>query len=94
MHNPQLVERLEHAKYPVAEINVVEHGDDLLEIVATLVSTAIDPNELNAVVADLQRKPGVRHATWELLRALGVRTVFGNPGSISRMMKGTLRQCN
>jgi putative Mg2+ transporter-C (MgtC) family protein len=52
-----LVERLEGAKYPVAEINVVEHGDDLLEIVATLVSTAIDPNELNAVVVDLQRKP-------------------------------------
>ena len=33
---------------------------------ATLVSTAIDPNELNAVVVDLQRKPGVRHATWEV----------------------------
>ena len=61
-----LVERLESAKYPVAEINVVEHGDDLLEIVATLVSTAIDPNELNAVVVDLQRQPGVRHATWEV----------------------------
>jgi hypothetical protein len=25
--------------------------------------------------------PTVRHATWELLRALEVRTVFGNPGS-------------
>jgi benzoylformate decarboxylase len=25
--------------------------------------------------------PTVHHATWELLRALGVRTVFGNPGS-------------
>ena len=61
-----LVERLEHAKYPVAELNVVEHGDDLLEIVATLVSTAIDPNELNAVAVDLQRQPGVRHATWEV----------------------------
>src|SRR5438046_1808010 len=61
-----LVERLENAKYPVAEVNVVEHGDDLLEIVATLVSTAIDPNELNAVAVDLQRQPGVRHATWEV----------------------------
>jgi putative Mg2+ transporter-C (MgtC) family protein len=61
-----LVERLESAKYPVADVNVVEHGDDLLEIVATLVSTAIDPNELNAVVVDLQRQPGVRHATWEV----------------------------
>src|SRR6266481_4603343 len=50
----QLVERLESAKYPVADVNVAEHGDDLLEIVATLVSTAIDPNELNAVVVDLR----------------------------------------
>src|SRR5258708_14009846 len=32
-----LVERLEGAKYPVADVDVVEHGDDILEIVATLV---------------------------------------------------------
>src|SRR6476646_2699735 len=44
----QLVERLENANYPVADIEVVETGDDL-EIVAKLVSTAVDPNELNAV---------------------------------------------
>jgi putative Mg2+ transporter-C (MgtC) family protein len=62
----RLVEKLERAQYPVADVNVVELGDDLLEIVATLVSTAIDPNELNAVVVDLQRQPGVRHATWEV----------------------------
>jgi putative Mg2+ transporter-C (MgtC) family protein len=62
----RLVEKLESAQYPVADVNVVELGDDLLEIVATLVSTAIDPNELNAVVVDLQRHPGVRHATWEV----------------------------
>jgi len=62
----RLVEKLESAQYPVADVNVVELGDDLLEIVATPVSTAIDPNELNAVVVDLQRQPGVRHATWEV----------------------------
>jgi putative Mg2+ transporter-C (MgtC) family protein len=61
-----LVERLEGAKYPVADVDVVEHGDDILEIVATLVSTAIDPKELNAVLTDLEKKPGVRHATWEV----------------------------
>jgi putative Mg2+ transporter-C (MgtC) family protein len=60
----QLIERLENANYPVAGIEVVETGDDLLEIVAKLVSTAVDPNELNAVVVDLQRQDGVRHATW------------------------------
>jgi putative Mg2+ transporter-C (MgtC) family protein len=62
----RLVERLESAKYPVADIAVVELGDNLLEIVATLVSTAIDPKELNVVAADLERQPGVRHATWEV----------------------------
>jgi putative Mg2+ transporter-C (MgtC) family protein len=61
-----LVERLEKANYPVADVGVVEHGDDLLEIVATLVSTAIHPAELETVVADLERQPGVRHATWEV----------------------------
>ena len=61
-----LVEKLEAAKYPVADVDVVEVGDDLLEIVAKLVSTAVDPNELNAVAVDLQRQPGVRHATWEV----------------------------
>jgi putative Mg2+ transporter-C (MgtC) family protein len=60
----QLVERLENAKYPVADIEVVETGDDLLEIVAKLVSTAVDPNELNVVVSGLQHQSGVRHATW------------------------------
>src|ERR1700761_421563 len=38
----RLVQRLEKAHYPVADVVIVEHGDNLLEIVATLVSTAID----------------------------------------------------
>ena len=62
----RLVEKLKSAKYPVADVDVVETGDDLLEIVAKLVSTAIDPAELEAVAADLRRQPGVRHATWEV----------------------------
>src|SRR5260221_5103557 len=62
----RLVERLESAKYPVADVAVVELGDGQLEIVATLVSTAIDPKELDAVAADLERQPSVRHATWEV----------------------------
>jgi putative Mg2+ transporter-C (MgtC) family protein len=62
----RLVEKLENAKYPVADVDVVEIGDDILEIVAKLVATAVDPNELNAVAVDLQRQGGVRHATWEV----------------------------
>jgi len=33
---------------------------------ASCSSTAIDPAELQTVAADLQRQPGVRHATWEV----------------------------
>jgi putative Mg2+ transporter-C (MgtC) family protein len=62
----RLVERLEKANYPVADVDVVEHGDDLLEIVATLVSTSVNSKELELVMTDLQRQPGVRHATWEV----------------------------
>ena len=61
-----LVERLEKANYPVADVDVVEHGDDLLEIVARLVSTTIDSKDLDEVATDLERQPGVRHATWEV----------------------------
>lgn len=62
----RLIDKLEAAKYSVADIDVVEIGDDVLEIAAKLVATAVDPNELNAVATDLQHLPGVRHATWEL----------------------------
>ena len=62
----RLVDKLEAAKYQVADIEIVEIGDDILEIVARLVASAVDPNELNAVATDLQHLPGVRHATWEV----------------------------
>ena len=62
-----LEERLEAADYPVADVDVeaAEHADDKVEIVATLVSTSVEPDELDAVIADLERRPGVDHATWE-----------------------------
>ncbi|WP_425992246.1 MgtC/SapB family protein [Afipia sp. DC4300-2b1] len=61
-----LVEKLEAAKYPVSDVNVMERAEDVVEIVATLVSTAVDAKELDAVTADLARRPGVRHATWDV----------------------------
>lgn len=60
-----LVERLEAAQYPVAEINVIDRADDGAEIVATLVSTAVEPKDLDHVAADLERTTGVRHASWD-----------------------------
>ena len=60
-----LVERLENAQYPVADLDVIDREDESVEIVATLVSTAVDPAEIDAVTAALERQPGVAHATWE-----------------------------
>jgi putative Mg2+ transporter-C (MgtC) family protein len=62
----RLQEQLEAAKYPVGDVEVIEQSDTLQEIVATLVSTAVDPKELDAVVARLETQTGVRNATWDV----------------------------
>jgi putative Mg2+ transporter-C (MgtC) family protein len=61
-----LVDKLAAAQYPVGDVNVIDRSGDVVEIVATLVSTAVDSAELDAVAADLARRPGVRHATWDV----------------------------
>jgi putative Mg2+ transporter-C (MgtC) family protein len=43
---------------------VQEREADAVEIIATLVATAADPRELDAVVAALAKAPVVRHASW------------------------------
>ncbi len=60
-----LIEALENAHYPVADVETEERGDDAMEIVATLVATSIVPEELNAAVGAVETMPGVLHATWE-----------------------------
>ena len=60
-----LLEKLEAANYPVRDIDVTDRTSDTAEIVATLVSQSIKPEELDAVVASLAGQPGVRHATWQ-----------------------------
>jgi putative Mg2+ transporter-C (MgtC) family protein len=61
-----LVEKLGAAQYPVSDVNVIDRAEGVVEIVATLVSTAVEAKELDAVAADLARRPGVRHATWDV----------------------------
>jgi putative Mg2+ transporter-C (MgtC) family protein len=61
----QLVEQLEAADYPVGDVEQHEQGEEQVELVATLVSTAVDPQEMDAVVSQLERHPGVVHASWE-----------------------------
>jgi len=66
-----LVEALEGANYPVADVDASERGDELVDIVATLVATSVVAKELDAVAAKLERAPGVEHATWESVAAAG-----------------------
>lgn len=61
-----LAEKLEAAKYPVSDVHVIDRAESVVEIVATLVSTAVESKELDAVAVDLARRPGVRHATWDV----------------------------
>jgi putative Mg2+ transporter-C (MgtC) family protein len=60
----QLVEALEKANYPIREVEVKERSDEVTELTATLVSTAIEPSELDAVADFLQSSPLVAHASW------------------------------
>ena len=60
----RLIEALENASYPVREVEVSERSEEVTELAATLVSTAIDPAELDAVAAALEESPLVSHASW------------------------------
>ena len=59
-----VVETLEQAHYPVREIEIAARGEDAREVVATLISTSVEPAELNAVCAALERSPLIRFASW------------------------------
>lgn len=61
----QLQDALESANYPVGDVEVNELSETQREIVATLVSTAVHPKELDAVLVKLEAHPGVRNATWD-----------------------------
>jgi len=49
-----VVETLEAAHYPVSDVEIEERAEDGVEIVATLVSTAIEPEEIEAVIGHAQ----------------------------------------
>jgi putative Mg2+ transporter-C (MgtC) family protein len=44
----------------------VFHSNDNVEVAAVLVPLAAAPDDLDAVVADLSKLPGVSHATWQV----------------------------
>jgi putative Mg2+ transporter-C (MgtC) family protein len=60
-----LVEHLEKAGYPVAEVETIDRGGERVEIVATLTSTSVDSIELDEITDHIARVHGVEHITWE-----------------------------
>lgn len=60
-----LIDALEDAQYPAAEVETIPQGDDSADVVATLVATSVAGHELDAVIERLMKVPGVIHATWE-----------------------------
>jgi putative Mg2+ transporter-C (MgtC) family protein len=61
-----LNERLDAANYPVRESRTIYRSIDNVEVVALLVSLAVEPEELDAIVTGLSKLPGVSHATWNV----------------------------
>jgi putative Mg2+ transporter-C (MgtC) family protein len=64
-----LQQRLESANYPPQGIEVVEREGGEAELVATLVGTAADPDELDGIVSTLEHHPLVENASWQLRTA-------------------------
>ena len=61
-----LREALETGNYPVRGIEVIERDGGDTEIVATLLGTAAEPDELDAIVANLDRNAMVDSASWSI----------------------------
>lgn len=55
---------LQAAHYPVSDIELIDRGDGHTEVVATLVMTAVEGPDLDAVVKKLEAVPGVTSASW------------------------------
>ena len=57
---------LADASYPFREIETTGRDDDTVELVATLVGTEADPQELDGVIERLNGTPVTRRAGWSL----------------------------
>lgn len=55
---------LQGAHYPVGDLELIDRPDGLSEVLATLISTAVEPKELDYVVTKLEAVPEISSATW------------------------------
>jgi putative Mg2+ transporter-C (MgtC) family protein len=61
-----LREAVEAANYQVQDIEALERDQGGAELVATLLGTAADPHDLDAIVARLEASPLIDNASWNL----------------------------
>lgn len=59
-----LVELLDAASYPVRDVDQHAFGQSDAEIEATLYATAVDAEELDRVIVQVEARPGVQQAFW------------------------------
>jgi putative Mg2+ transporter-C (MgtC) family protein len=59
-----LFETLEAAQYPVRDVEVLSESEEVVELGATLTGSTAAEQELDQVVATLERSPLVDNATW------------------------------
>src|SRR5258708_39832984 len=59
-----LTARLQDANYPIREIEVIERDEETIEVVASLLGTSANREELDAVITALDRAEITRHASW------------------------------
>jgi putative Mg2+ transporter-C (MgtC) family protein len=55
---------LQGAHYPVGDVELFDRGGGVTEVLATLVSTAVVPAEMDAVVTKLEHTAGITSAEW------------------------------
>jgi putative Mg2+ transporter-C (MgtC) family protein len=60
---------LEQAQYPLGDLDVEPFGDDDVEITATLLSTSVDSGKLDALIAQMTKRPYVKQVFWNLSAA-------------------------
>jgi putative Mg2+ transporter-C (MgtC) family protein len=59
-----MTELLESASYPVRDVDQHAFGQAEAEFDATLYATAVDAEQLDRVIAQLEARQGVRQAFW------------------------------
>jgi putative Mg2+ transporter-C (MgtC) family protein len=65
-----LARELEKANYPISSIDVLTEGEEQVELAASLIPTAADPDELDAVCSALEADPSIDDATWTVSMTL------------------------